>query len=141
MVYILMASAFVVVFLIFVIVVWLGWRKKGLSGRDLEYIREHWGGVVEAFDGDEVKAIINADKLLDYALRKRGGAGFSGLSLGEMLKKGGGFFSDINGAWSAHKLRNRYAHEINAKVNKGEAKRALSSFRKALKDLGAKGLT
>ena len=70
---------------------------------------------------------------MDYALKKHG---FEG-SLGEKLKKAGPRFNDLNAVWSAHKLRNRIAHEL-SEINKEEAKRALKQFKRALNDLGAK---
>lgn len=78
------------------------------------------------------EAVLDADKLLDYALVRKG---FQG-SLGEKLKKAKNRFSDINGIWIAHKLRNKIAHEL-SNIDFREAKNALVSFKKGLKDLGA----
>jgi transposase len=46
-------------------------------------------------------------------------------------------FKDRNGLWTAHKLRNRIAHETDVVVGYNEARYALASYKKALKDLGA----
>jgi len=78
-------------------------------------------------------AVIDADKLLDKALRERG---IKGTSMGERLKNAS-YLKNIDAAWSAHKLRNRLVHEADAKFGPAEAKRALGGFKKTLKELGA----
>jgi hypothetical protein len=79
-------------------------------------------------------AVLNADKLVDQALRE---SGISGETMGDRLKNSSTKFSDLNGLWEAHKLRNRIAHEPDVSVTYDEARRALGSFKKALKELGA----
>lgn len=79
-------------------------------------------------------SVLNADKLVDQALRE---CGLPGETMGEKLKNSPKKFSDINSLWVAHKLRNRIAHETNVVVGYDEARYALASFKKALKDLGA----
>jgi len=108
-------------------------RKKGFSKQEDQYIRNNWKNVLNHFEKNPTRAILDADKILDYALKKKG---FNG-SLGEKLKKAGPKFSKLNDIWSAHKLRNRIAHEL-SEVNKKEAKKALKQFKKGLIDLGAK---
>ena len=79
-------------------------------------------------------AILNADKLVDQALRDRG---TKGKTMGERMKNSVTLFSDRNGIWTAHKLRNTIAHESDVQITYDQARYALSCFRKALKDLGA----
>jgi hypothetical protein len=79
-------------------------------------------------------AILNGDKLVDQAMRE---SGVKGQTMGERLKNSVEKFSDRNGIWVAHKLRNRIAHESDIEITYEEARYALSCFRKALKDLGA----
>jgi len=43
----------------------------------------------------------------------------------------------LNAVWYAHKLRNQIAHEHGFKIDYAQAKHALSTYRQALKDLGA----
>lgn len=78
--------------------------------------------------------VLNGDKLVDQALRD---LGIKGQTMGERLKNSASMYSDRNGIWTAHKIRNVIAHETNAVVTYEQAKRALSCFRQALKDLGA----
>jgi hypothetical protein len=104
-------------------------RKKKISTNEEAFIRNQWH-LIQSGENSK-NAILEADKLLDFALDK---LGFQG-SLGEKLKKSGPRFSNLNNVWSAHKLRNRLAHELNFKPNNNEMQRALSNFRKALCDL------
>ena len=127
-----------ILFILFdiLVVVFILYRKRALnkfSDKDLYYIQSHWIKIIDSFSAHPKHAILDADKLLDFALKKNG---FEG-SLGEKLKKSGPRFSDLNGLWNAHKLRNRIAHEL-GDIDKNEAKKALSQFKRALNDLGAK---
>ena len=79
-------------------------------------------------------AILNADKLVDQALKDRG---FSGQTMGERLKATRGKLSHREDLWAAHKLRNRIAHEENVRVNYNQLRRSLNAFKHTLKDLGA----
>jgi hypothetical protein len=72
---------------------------------------------------------MEADKLLDYTLSKRG---FAGETLAEKLKKAQRFLSheNYNQLWSGHKIRNQVAHEhgINFSENqlRGAARKLLN---------------
>ena len=57
--------------------------------------------------------------------------------MGERMKNSAQVFSDRNGIWQAHILRNKISREVGYKTTYEDALRALASFRKALKDLGA----
>ena len=78
--------------------------------------------------------VIDADKLLDKALNEMG---MPGKTMGERMKRAGGYFSQVNSVWYAHKIRNQIAHEHGFSVDYNQAKHALASFKQALKDLGA----
>lgn len=79
-------------------------------------------------------SVLNADKLLDHAMKE---AGYKGQTMGERLKSASSSLSNKNAVWSAHKLRNQIAHEPDVQVSYDTARRALASFKQALKDLGA----
>lgn len=118
-----------------ILVVWVlvrrrKWRR--FNEKEVVYIRAHWVRIIDSFNAYPGRAIMDADKLLDYALGKKC---FEG-NLGEKLKKAGARFADLDGVWFAHKLRNKVAHELK-EVDLEEAKRALKYFKKALNDLGA----
>ena len=81
-----------------------------------------------------VLAVIDADKLLDEALKKRH---YKGKTMGVRLVHAQRSLKNNDSVWYAHKLRNRLVHEPGMKLKESEAKRALSGFRDGLKDLGA----
>lgn len=81
------------------------------------------------------EALIEADKLLDKALKKRK---FKGKSMGERLVNAQRYITDNDDIWDAHNLVKKL---INApekvRLKENDVKEALISFREALKDLGA----
>ena len=79
-------------------------------------------------------AIINADKLLDVALKKRR---FTGKTMGERRVAAQRKFTNNDAVWFAHKLRNRLVHEQDVHLKEKDVKEALIGIRQALKDLGA----
>lgn len=79
-------------------------------------------------------AIMNADKLLDLALREKR---IKGNTMGERMKHAQAMWSNANVTWAAHKLRNRIAHEDDVVISYDIARRGLASFKQSLKDLGA----
>lgn len=113
-------------------------NKKGHKYLNVEYYRAKCLEIEHQLKRDEFSSyhlsILNADKLLDKALTERG---FSGNTMGERMKNASKTFSDRNGIWNAHKLRNRIAHESDVSVTYDQARSALANFRKALKDVGA----
>jgi len=101
-----------------------------------QYYQQQWGELlarVRTPDG-MVLAIIDADKLLDQALKKRR---FKGKTMGERLVSAQRTLSDNDSVWYAHKLRNRLVHEPNVRLKKKEAQTALAGFRQGFRDLGA----
>jgi hypothetical protein len=78
-------------------------------------------------------ALIEADKLLDYVMIQKG---FSGETMGDRLKSGGNAFSNLNNIWSAHKLRNQMAHEVEIDMVAEQVKQAISNLGQGIRDLG-----
>lgn len=79
-------------------------------------------------------AIIDADNLLDKALRARK---YKGKTTGERLVTAQHNLSSNDSVWFGHKLRNKIVHEEVRDLRKQDVLEALSGFRQALKDLGA----
>ena len=79
-------------------------------------------------------AILNADKLVDAALRDRG---VKGNTMGERMKSAQSIWKNPDHIWGAHKVRNRIAHEPDSEVTYDIAARSLVAYKQALKDLGA----
>ncbi len=101
-----------------------------------DYFHNKWMDLLARVKSPEgmILAVIDADKLLDEALRKRH---FRGKTTGERLVAAQRLLTDNDGVWYAHKLRNRLVHEQNQRLGKKEAVNALEGFKKALHDLGA----
>jgi len=109
--------------------------KSGkFSEKDQKFVLGHWNKILEQSKVDAKGAIMDADKLLDHVLKKKGYSG----SLGEMLKKSGSLFSDLDSVWYAHKVRNRLAHEMAFTISPQEGQNVLAKFKKAFRDLGVK---
>lgn len=100
------------------------------------YFQNSWAVLLERVKTPEgmILAVIDADKLLDEALKKRH---FKGKTMGERLVSAQRSMTNNDGVWFAHKLRNRLVHEPNVRLKKSDAQNALAGFRQALKDIGA----
>lgn len=112
--------------------------RKGTTSLDVDRYRRSWLQIESQLTKSEKTSyqlvVLNADKLLDQALKQRG---FSGTTMGERMKAASTTWSNANNVWTAHKLRNRIAHEPDVAVQYDETRRALASFKQALKDVGA----
>lgn len=116
----------------------IGLTKPHKIELNKEKFQGQWLKIENSIKKDEPStwhlALINADKLLDMALRE---LKFSGQTMGERLKNAKNKLSSPNSIWHAHKLRNVVAHEADAQINYDQTRRAMNSFKQALKDLGA----
>lgn len=112
--------------------------KKGTRHLDKSYYQSRWLSIENQLSRDNelsyTMSVIDADKLLDCALRQRG---FGGKTMGDRLKNAKNVLSNRQRVWSAHKLRNRIAHEANVRVSYDDARHALGGLKQGLKDLGA----
>lgn len=79
-------------------------------------------------------AVINADKLVDEALKRNR---YKGKTMGERLVSAQHDLTSNDGIWFGHKLRNKLVHEDYKLTKQQDVKDALVGFRQALKDLGA----
>lgn len=80
------------------------------------------------------QAVTDADRLVDHCLKR---LGVPGESMGERLRNSPDRFSDYQGLWSAHKVRNQLVHEMDRELLSFEGKKVIARFRVALQDLGA----
>lgn len=105
---------------------------------DVEKYRSRWMNIETKLKRDNdlsyVVCILDADKLLDQALREKG---LSGKTMAERMKQCQGKWTNGNGVWAAHKLRNKLAHEPDAKVDYERSRQALVAYKQGLKDVGA----
>ena len=113
-----------------------GLNKKRPYALKRHYFEAKWTELLTRVRTPEgmILAVIDADKLLDEALRHRR---FKGKTTGERLVAAQRLLTDNDAVWYAHKLRNRLVHEQNQALRKKDAVNALEGFKKALHDLGA----
>lgn len=110
--------------------------KKRQPKLDKQYFQFQWAELLARVKTPEgiILAVVDADKLLDQALKKHH---YKGKTMGERLVSAQRTLSDNDAVWYAHKLRNRLVHEPNVRLKKREAQNALAGFKQALSDLGA----
>jgi hypothetical protein len=101
-----------------------------------QYYQDKWQTLQKLLGSKETwpLAIIDADKLLDDALRR---SRYKGKTMGERLMTAQHDIKDNDGVWYGHKLRNRLVHESDVKLKERDVKDALVGIRAALRDLGA----
>lgn len=110
--------------------------RKHPPGLNQEEFRSRWLSIESSCNedlGSQQMAILNADKLLDKALKARG---YKGETMGDRLKNARAALKNNNAVWAAHKLRNQIAHE-DITIKPHTARHALNAFKNGLKDLGA----
>lgn len=122
----------VVVGLALLFMILISRRQGKMTEGEISFVRNQWRMI--GLGKNPKNDILEADKLLDFILTKYGYSG----SLGEKIKKAERLFSDKNGVWFAHKMRNKFAHEINFVPSEFEFRKALESFRRAFVDLKIK---
>ncbi len=103
------------------------------SGLNKKFYTNKWQDIEKNYmkSPTEAKmAIIEADKLLDHALKAKG---YKGETMGERMKAAK--YGD--NIWSAHKLRNKLVHEQDVKLSTRQTKSAIKTYKQSLKNLGA----
>lgn len=113
--------------------------KRGIRSLDVEKYRCRWMEIESQLDRNDERSftlcILQADSLLDKALKEKN---ISGKTMGERMKQFQGKWTNGNGVWAAHKLRNRIAHEPESlRLEYDRTKQALIAFKQGLKDVGA----
>lgn len=115
--------------------IWMGKSNHGVK-HEVDINRQQMKSfeqlAVSQQESDRHMAIVKADSLLNEILKQHG---LNGNTMGERMKNAQ--FSNADSVWSAHKLRNRIAHESDVKLSADGARRALSGFKQAMKDMGA----
>lgn len=139
-----MTDSLMVVFLVVIVIVGAGILFIVTQGRggskklDVEQYRKNWLTIdqqlVKNQESSYQLVILNADKLLDHALKQ---SGIRGETMGARMKSAQTTWSNANHVWAAHKIRNQIAHEPNVRVGYDDTRRALAAYKQALKDLGA----
>lgn len=114
--------------------------NRKTNGLNKEEIKLKWLQVEETSSlggpSNFKTAIMEADKLVDFALILKGA---KGNNMGERLKDSKKLFNNYkkyDNLWYAHKTRNSIAHDINHDLLANEAKKSLNYFKEALIELG-----
>lgn len=112
------------------------WAHRRPRNLNKPYYRERWQSIQTLLGNKSTwpLAVINADKLLDDALRR---CRYKGKTMGERLVSAQRDIHDNDAVWYGHKLRNRLVHESEVYLKERDVKEALLGLRAALKDLGA----
>lgn len=121
--------------LLFVII---SMAKNSPRTLDQDKYRSRWMEIEASLKRDDTNShtvcVFDADKLLDQALRERG---IAGKTMGDRMRQCQGKWTNGNGVWAAHKLRNRLAHETDVRLDYERARQALGAYKQGLKDVGA----
>lgn len=106
---------------------------------DIELVKTKWGEieVMQNTPSGLKNALFEADKLLDYVMI---GKGFAGETMGERLQSSTArtSYRDLNAIWSAHKLRNQMAHEVNHDFVPAQVQKAIKDLKDGINDLGVR---
>ena len=111
--------------------------EKGMTETPETFL-ERWQGVLkhlESLNESEWRvAVIEADKLIDEVLGRKG---FEGESVAEKMSSiEKDQMKSIDRLWEAHKTRNRIVHKPDYKIEQSEARRIISYYEEALVELG-----
>ncbi|MDD3481185.1 MAG: hypothetical protein PHW75_03115 [Patescibacteria group bacterium] len=113
--------------------------KSQKRAYDPDILHEKWTGVKlmlkEGGPANFRQAIIEGDKIVDMVLRSR----VEGQTMGDRLKNSQRLFTrhTYDQLWTAHKIRNKVAHEADFDGLSSDARLAVRNFEKALKELRA----
>lgn len=130
-------AALIVIILLAKAIKWMrkSFGRPELHGMSEAQIRAHWQEIEKLTESGRMgakMAIVEADKLLDSALKSMA---MSGNTLGERLKFACYKYPELRNVWNAHKLRNRLVHEHSFEPSTGEARAAIRDFKRALQIL------
>jgi hypothetical protein len=111
-------------------------RRRRPKELNVEYFVLRWKDLQKMCASKQTwpLAIIDADNLLDEALKQKRA---KGKTMGERLVSAQHSLTNNDAVWFAHKLRNKIVHEEFKSLKQDDVRDALMGFRQALKDLGA----
>lgn len=112
-------------------------RREETPAAGPEIFNENWQAILShlgSLNESEWKlAVIEADKLVNDLLIQKG---YQGESMAERLSLiDKNEFKSLDLLWEAHKIRNRIAHKLDFKLEQNEAKKAISYYEEAIKEL------
>ena len=114
--------------------------RLGLSPADEQTVKNKWAEIEELVKlGNPSRfktAVLEADKLLDFILKK---LSYQGQNLGERMKAiprekySREFFNDM---WEAHKVRNEIVHNVGYEIHSAVVQDVVNKFKRVIKTLG-----
>jgi len=137
-----MENGFILIFIVIAFIMIFIFAKNVIkSGRsngiDKNEIKNKWKEIENLANMDKEMyykmAIIESDKLLDSVFKK---LLIPGSTMGERLKFLIYKYPNLRKVWEAHSVRNSISHESDYILYKSTAKKAISIYRDALKELG-----
>lgn len=108
------------------------------GNRDPDFTRNKWQEINELMrlgsPSNYARAVLEADKLLDHALKSQM---VPGLTMGDRLKAAKNKFSpeSYDAAWRAHRVRNELAHNVEFQIMDYTARDVLKNYEKAIKEV------
>lgn len=80
-------------------------------------------------------ALLEMDKLVDYTLKN---SGAKGTTFADRLKTVEHKINNKEDLWKAHRLRNRFAHDLGMDLVPSQVQKAVADMKKSIIDLGAR---
>ncbi len=120
-----------VLFVVMALVVWKKPRRLKVDKYRVEWKE------LQSFCRDRTmwpKALVDADRLLDKALKRRK---FRGKRMGERLVSAQRRLTNNDGVWAAHNLTKKVIDNPATRLSEAKVKAALVAYRQALIDIGA----
>lgn len=112
-------------------------RKEGPRLNRDKY-QAQWLQIENSISRDNVAAchmaVLNADKLLDQAMKDRR---LRGEKMADRMRSAEKLWRNSRHIWAAHKIRNKLAHEPDVHISYKLVLQTLSAYKQGLKDLGA----
>jgi hypothetical protein len=129
------AAAVLIFFFLLFLLIWL-LRRRRAHTLNVDEFTQRWKDLQRNCMKRKTwpLAIIEADDLLDDALRRRN---YKGKTTGERLVSAQHTLTNNESVWLGHKLRKRIPDTDVRKLRKQDVFEALTGFRQALRDLGA----
>ncbi len=117
-------------------------REGALTTLDRQTVRESWLKIEEQASfgkpSNYRSAVIDADKLVDFVLRKMYPNEESMAARLKLAKtKFVNHYDIYDGLWFSHKVRNEIVHNVNFELPSVEVRGILDKFRAGLDQLGA----
>jgi len=129
-------SILIIIVIAVVILVMISLANKTVpKGIDKVHFKNEWNDIALLANDPKTRpmSIINADKLLDQALKC---LGYGGDTMAQRLISAKNQLRSRDEVWSAHKLRNKLVHESLLEPSEKTIKNALKGYYKAFRDLG-----